>query len=44
TSLAMGGTSLMRVTYAGELSVLADALRARGWRVTVGNNALSIRR
>ncbi len=44
TSLAMGGTSLMRVTYAGELSALADALRARGWRVTVGNNALSIRR
>jgi hypothetical protein len=44
TSLAMGGTSLMRVTYAGELSALADALRGRGWRVTVGNNALSIRR
>jgi hypothetical protein len=44
TSLAMGGTSVMRVSYAGELSGLADALRARGWRVTVGNNALSIRR
>ncbi|MFM2301840.1 MAG: hypothetical protein RLZZ84_1576 [Pseudomonadota bacterium] len=44
TSLAVGGTSVMRVTYAGELAVLADALRARGWRVTVGNNALSIRR
>lgn len=44
TSLAMGGTSVMRVTYAGELSALADALRARGWRVTVGANALSIRR
>lgn len=44
TSLAMGGTSLMRVSYAGELATLADALRARGWRVTVGANALSIRR
>ena len=44
TSLAMGGTSLMRVSYAGELNSLAEALRARGWRVTVGANALSIRR
>ncbi|MFN5243122.1 MAG: heavy-metal-associated domain-containing protein [Novosphingobium sp.] len=44
TSLAMGGTSVMRVTYAGELAALADALRARGWRVTMGPNALSIRR
>lgn len=44
TSLAMGGTSVMRVTYEGDLSTLADALRARGFRVTVGTNALSIRR
>ena len=44
TSLAMGGTSLMRVSYAGELSALASALRAKGWTVAVGNNALSIRR
>jgi hypothetical protein len=44
TSLAMGGTSVMRVTYAGELPALAAALRARGWQVTVGSNALSIRR
>lgn len=44
TSLAMGGTSVMRVTYAGELAALAEALRARGWKVTVGANALSIRR
>lgn len=44
TSLAMGGTSVMRVTYAGEIGALADALRARGWRVTVGAGALSIRR
>ncbi|MFM5955099.1 MAG: heavy-metal-associated domain-containing protein [Novosphingobium sp.] len=44
TSLAMGGTSLMRVSYEGEIANLADALRARGWKVSVGNNALSIRR
>lgn len=44
TSLAMGGTSVMRVTASGEMSAIADALRARGWRVTVGANALSIRR
>ena len=44
TSLAVGGTSLMRVAYQGELSALADALRSRGWRVNVGNNALSIKR
>lgn len=44
TSLAMGGTSVMRVSYAGELSALAAALRARGWTVAVGANALSIRR
>lgn len=44
TSLAMGGTSVMRVSYAGELGALAAALRARGWQVSVGSNALSIRR
>ena len=44
TSLAMGGTSLMRVTFAGSIDDLRDALRARGWSVTAGSNALSIRR
>lgn len=44
TSLAMGGTSVMRVTASSDMSAVADALRARGWRVTVGANALSIRR
>lgn len=44
TSLAMGGTSLMRVSYAGDIGDLAAALRARGYSVSVGNNALSIRR
>ena len=44
TSLAMGGTSVMRVTYEGDLGTLADALRVRGWKVSVGSNALSIKR
>ncbi|MGE3692827.1 MAG: heavy-metal-associated domain-containing protein [Novosphingobium sp.] len=44
TSIAIGGTSVMRVTYGGSLEELAAALRARGWSVTVGSNALSIRR
>ncbi|MFA7604546.1 MAG: heavy-metal-associated domain-containing protein [Novosphingobium sp.] len=44
TSIAIGGTSVMRVTAAGSLDDLAAALRARGWQVTVGTNALSIRR
>jgi hypothetical protein len=44
TSIAIGGTSVMRVSFAGSLDALAAALRARGWQVTVGSNALSIRR
>lgn len=44
TSLAMGGTSVMRVTFNGGLDELAAGLRARGYTVTLGNGALSIRR
>lgn len=44
SSIAIGGTSVMRVTFAGDLNALAAALRARGWQVSVGNGALSIRR
>lgn len=44
SSIAIGGTSVMRVSFAGELDALAAGLRARGYQVTVGNNALSIRR
>lgn len=44
SSIAIGGTSVMHVTVAGDLEGLAAGLRARGWQVTVGNNALSIRR
>ena len=43
-STALGGTSVMSVTYAGELSALAAALRARGWNVSQGAGALSISR
>jgi hypothetical protein len=44
TSTAIGGTSVMQVTYAGDISNLAAALRAAGWRVTEGGNALAIAR
>jgi hypothetical protein len=44
SSIAIGGTSVMRVTYTGEIEALAAALRAQGWRVTVGAGALSIRK
>ncbi|WP_343061293.1 heavy-metal-associated domain-containing protein [Novosphingobium flavum] len=44
TSLAMGGTSVMRVTFAGSLDDLAAALRSRGYTVVVGGGALSIRK
>ena len=44
TSTAIGGTSVMRVTFTGDLSALAAALRARGWQVIEGSNALAISR
>ena len=44
SSIAIGGTSVMRVSYAGNISALAGALRTRGWNVTEGTNALSISR
>lgn len=44
SSLAIGGTSVMRVSYAGTLDQLAAALRAKGYSVTVGTGALSIRK
>lgn len=43
-STAIGGASVLRVTYAGELSALAAALRSRGWAVNEGANALGISR
>ena len=44
TSTAMGGTSVMSVSYGGDLSALAAALRERGFAVREGNNALAISR
>lgn len=44
TSLALGGVSVMRVTYGGDIEALAAALRAQGWKVTQGSGALMIRR
>ncbi|MEW4447492.1 heavy-metal-associated domain-containing protein [Qipengyuania sp. JC766] len=43
-STAIGGTSVMRVSFGGELGELAAALRARGFAVTQGSGALSISR
>ena len=44
TSIAIGGTSVMRVAYAGEIESLRGALQARGWQVSAGAGALSIKR
>ncbi|WP_299193449.1 heavy-metal-associated domain-containing protein [uncultured Erythrobacter sp.] len=44
TSTAIGGTSVMSVSYGGELSALASVLRQRGFTVREGANALAISR
>ena len=44
TSLAIGGTSVMSVTFSGSLDQLAATLRQRGFTVNQGSNALSISR
>ncbi|WFL76499.1 heavy-metal-associated domain-containing protein [Altererythrobacter arenosus] len=44
TSLAIGGTSVMTVSFGGSLDQLAAALRQRGFNVTQGSNALAISR
>ena len=43
-STAIGGTSVMTVSYSGTIAQLADALRARGFTVSQGSNALAISR
>ncbi|KMS60424.1 hypothetical protein V474_01720 [Novosphingobium barchaimii LL02] len=43
-SLAIGGTSVMRVTAAGGSERIASALRAQGWKVSSGGGALRISR
>ncbi|TPG42947.1 heavy-metal-associated domain-containing protein [Sphingomonas koreensis] len=44
TSLAIGGVSVMRVSFSGVQASLAAALQARGWQVESGAGALRIRR
>lgn len=44
SSIAIGGTSVMRVMLAGDINALASALRAQGWQVSVGAGALRISR
>lgn len=44
TSLALGGTSVMRVTYVGNAASLQAALQAQGWTVQAAGNVLRISR
>jgi hypothetical protein len=45
TSLALGGISVMRVTYVGDAASLIAALRAQGWNAeVVGGNTIRISR
>lgn len=44
TSTAVGGTSVMSVSYGGTIDELAAALRARGFNVRQGPNSLAISR
>ena len=44
TSLALGGLSVIRVSFAGDLNLLRTALAARGWTVEAGTDTLRIQR
>lgn len=44
SSLALGGISVMRVAFDGNIAGLAAALQARGWQVEQGAGTLRIRR
>lgn len=44
TSIAIGGTSVMTVSFGGSLDQLAAAMRARGYNVRQGSNAIAISR
>jgi hypothetical protein len=44
TSLALGGTSTMRVTFVGDAAALQAALQAQGWQVQASGNNLRISR
>jgi hypothetical protein len=43
-SLALGGYSVMRVNFTGDIETLRAALAQRGWRVDVGTDTLRIRK
>lgn len=42
SSLALGGTSVMQVSFDGNVDALRMGLQARGWTVTVSGNTLRI--
>lgn len=44
SSLAIGGTSVLRVGYGGDAAALAASLRARGWQVVQSGDTLRISR
>lgn len=44
SSLALGGTSVMSVTFAGNVDALRSALQSRGFTVTASGNTLRISR
>ncbi len=44
TSLAIGGVSVIRVAFDGDVAVLRSALEARGWSVGASGSTLRIRR
>ncbi len=43
-SVAIGGTSVMRVSYSGTIDGLRTALQSQGWQVQQGGNVLRISR
>jgi hypothetical protein len=44
TSLALGGTSIMRVTYNGDPAAFQAALQSQGWQVSGSGSSLRISR
>jgi len=44
TSLALGGTSVMQVTFAGDVNAFRAALQAQGWRVSGSGSTVRISR
>ncbi len=44
TSLALGGTSVMRVVFQGDAAALRSALQARGWKVSGSGDTIRLRR